>query len=50
MSDSNDSDNGENIDGNIEEMELEIEKENRVSCSFPSMIFIESGVQKLSTD
>ena len=35
-----DADNGENIDGNIEEIELEIERENRVSCSFASMIFI----------
>ena len=34
-----DSDNEENIDGNIEEMELEIERENRVSWSFASMIF-----------
>ena len=35
-----DADNGENIDGNIEKIELDIERENRVSCSFASMIFI----------
>ena len=35
-----DADNGENIDGNIEKMELEIEREKKVSCSFASMIFI----------
>ena len=34
-----DVDNSENIDGNVEEMELQIERENKLSCSFASMIF-----------
>ena len=34
-----DVDNGENIDGNVEEMQHRIERENKLSCSFASMIF-----------
>ena len=46
-----DDDNGENVDENIEEIELEIEPETaKFRIIFASMILNQSDVKKSSTD